>query len=309
MTRRKDSRLHAKTRDIYEAQHKRIAGDRDAFDRMMSLYTAKGLGLAAKWFQGKHALDAGCGNNGGMIVNLAEMGCRRVDACDIGTDWIPLLQKHLKTLKVPKGVIHLREGNVLDLPYEDATFDFVSINGVLLHLDTMDEIERGFAEGARVCKPGGYYFTAFGPCGGLMQGKVMPAVRQHYREDAGFKRFIDTISPDMIHGLIDKVAADSKKHGGPKIEAAFLKTLFGEDFCVFLQNFVQAPRWWSNECTPEYVEALYARHGFTEVRRLSDFVKRKDIRKYFAPLHYDRDHPVSQALYGRGYVKYVAKKA
>lgn len=308
MKRKKNSGLHEETRDIYEAQHRRIAGDRDAFSRMRSLYTARGLGLSAEWFKGKRALDAGCGNNGGLIANLVEMGCTRIDACDIGAEWIPLLEEHLTSIGVPKGVVHAREGNVLDLPYDDGTFDFVAINGVLLHLETLDEIEIGFAEGARVCKPGGHYFTAFGPCGGLMQGRVMPAVRQHYREDDNFRQFIDTISPTVIHSLIDKIATDSEKYGGPLIEADYVKTLFGEDFCVFLQNFVQAPRWWSNETTPEYVEALYDKYGFREVRRLNDFVKRKDIRKFFAPLHYDRDHPIAKALYGHGYVKYVAYK-
>jgi hypothetical protein len=136
----------------------------------------------------------------------------------------------------------------------------------------------------------------------------MPAVREHYRQDQHFRRLIDNISPAVIHGIIDKVAEDSERHG-VKIEAQFLKSLFGEDFCVFLQNFIQAPRWWSNECTPQYVEDLYARHGFTDVRRLNEFVKRRDVRKYFAPLHFDRDHPVSKALYGHGYVKYVGMKA
>src|SRR5437762_3166975 len=115
--------LHEATREIYEKQHLRIAGDADAFNRMLSLYTAEGLGLAKEWFEGKHALDAGCGNNGGLIVKLAEMGCARIDACDIGTDWIPLLERHLRSLGVKDGVVSLRPGNVLDLPYSEESFD------------------------------------------------------------------------------------------------------------------------------------------------------------------------------------------
>ena len=49
----------------------------------------------------------------------------------------------------------------LKIPYEDNFFDFVTINGVLIHLNNMDEIES-FREGARVLKPGGYYYTVYG---------------------------------------------------------------------------------------------------------------------------------------------------
>lgn len=301
--------LHEKTRKIYEKQHQRIAGDDTVFNRISGSYTAEKLHVDAKWFAGKTALDAGCGNFGALIVQLAELGCKKIYACDIGTDWIPKLAAHLKHKGVPESQFDLRDGNVVDLPYEDGSFDLVAINGVLVHLKDMDEIERGFAEGVRVCKKGGYYFTSYGPCGGLVQGRVMPAARAHYREDAGFKALIDNISPALIHGVIDKICADSEKYGGEKLDGAFLKTLFGEDFCVFLQNFIQAPQWWTNECTPEYVEGLYEKYGFVNIVRLNEFVKRTDIRKFFAPLHYDRDHPVSRALYGNGYVKYIARKA
>ncbi len=301
--------LHEKTRKIYEKQHQRIAGDDTVYSRISESYSAEKFHVDPKWFVGKTALDAGCGNFGALIVRLAELGCKKVHACDIGTDWVPKLAEHLVNKGVSKSRFELNAGNVVDLPYEDESIDFVAINGVLAHLKDMDEMERGFAEGVRVCKKGGYYFTSWGPSGGLVQGRIMPAARQHYREDEWFKSLIDNISPTLIHGVIDKICADSKQNGGEKLDDAFLKSLFGEDFCVFLQNFIQAPQWWTNECTPEYVEGLYKKYGFIKIERLSEFVKRTDIRKIFAPLHYDRDHPVSKALYGNGYVKYIATKA
>lgn len=301
--------LHEKTRKIYEKQHQRIAGDDTVFNRISKSYSAEKLHVDPNWFKGKIALDAGCGNFGALIVKLAELGCKKVHACDIGIDWIPKLAKNLEEKGVSKSSFELNAGDVLDLPYEDESIDFVATNGVLAHLEDMDAMERGFAEGARVCKKGGYYFTSWGPCGGLMQGKIMPAARQHYREDEWFKSLIDNISPTLIHGVIDKICEDSKENGGEKLDDVFLKSLFGEDFCVFLQNFIQCPQWFTNECTPEHVEGLYKKYGFTKIERLSEFVKRTDIRKFFAPLHFDKDDPVSKALYGEGYVKYIATKA
>lgn len=301
--------LHETTRKIYEKQHQRITSDDTVFNRISTSYSAEKFKIDPKWFAGKVALDAGCGNFGALIVQLVGLGCKKVYACDIGTDWIPKLSENLRNKGVSESQFELRNGNVVDLPYEDERFDFVAVNGVLLHLKDFQEIERGFIEGARVCRKGGYYFTSWGPSGGLVQGRMMPAARQHYREDRWFKELIDNISPQLIHGVIDKICADSEKYGGERLDGSFLKSLFGEDFCVFLQNYIQAPQWWTNECTPEYVEGLYRQYGFVKIERLREFVRRTDIRKYFAPLHYDWEHPVSKALYGNGYVKYIAVKA
>jgi len=64
----------------------------------------------------------------------------------------------------------------------------------------------------------------------------------------------------------------------------------------------------SNVCTPELIEELYRSNGFVDVTRINEFVKRDDIRKYVASLHYDRDYPLSKLLYGKGYVEYIGRK-
>lgn len=297
-----------KTRDIYQAQHELISADVDAFDRINGMYDSTTFGLDADWFKGKTALDAGCGNIGSLIIKLHRLGAAMVTGADIGTEWIAPLAENLGKEGLPESAYTLKAGNILDLPFPDDSFDFVAINGVLIHLETMDDIVKGFHNGASKTKSGGYYYTSYGPCGGVMQGVIMPALRAHYRSDDGFKALIDNISPDTIHATIDKIVADAKTHAGQDLDGDFLKGLFGWDYCVFLQNFIQAPTWWSNECTPEFVEGLYRDAGFENVRRLGSYTKRKDIRRYFAPLHYDRQHPISRILYGEGYVQYIGQK-
>ncbi|MDP7445156.1 MAG: class I SAM-dependent methyltransferase [Candidatus Poseidoniia archaeon] len=307
-TKKSSEVLHETTRKIYEKQHERIARNDEQFERISRSYSAENFHIEPDWFQGKTVLDAGCGNFGALTVRLAELGCKKIYACDIGMDWIPKLTENLRLKGVPDSQFELRSGNVLDLPYADESFDFVAINGVFGHLQDTAEIELGFAEGTRLCKKGGYYFTSFGTSGGLMQGVIMPAVRKHYQNNEEFKKVIDNINPASFHSVIDKICEDSKKYGGEILDSACLKSLFSEDTCVFLQNFIQTPMWWTNECTPEYVEALYKKHEFENIKRLNEFVKRTDIRKFFAPLHYDWDHPISKVLYGHGYVKYIATK-
>ena len=76
---------------------------------------------------------------------------------------------------------------------------------------------------------------------------------------------------------------------------------------MFLQNFIQPPSWLTNDCTPQVVEGLYKANGFTDVKRIKKYVKRSDIRKYFAPLHHDRDYWFSKIMYSEGYIQYIGK--
>jgi ubiquinone/menaquinone biosynthesis C-methylase UbiE len=300
--------LHQLTRSVYEKQHERIAKDDATFDRIYGIYENTNFGIDPGWWSGKTALDAGCGNFGAFMLRLIHLGFGKVTGIDLGESWIEKLRTSLETRGVSNECFELRTGSVLDIPYPDGQFDFVAINGVLVHLDSMEEIEKGFAEGARVCKKGGYFFTTYGPCGGALMDAVFPALQQYYRRNDDFKSFIDTISPDVIHDTFDKVARDHKEFTGESLDVEIFKGLLGLDFCVFLQNFIQRPTDFSNECTPGLVENMYKSHGFGEVKRLHHYVKRTDIRKLFAPLHYDWNHPVAKALYGSGFVQYIGRR-
>lgn len=302
------SDIHDRTRKIYEAQHERISNDEAAFKRNLEMYGNDSFGIEKEWFRGKSVLDAGCGNIGSPLIRLASFGVDKLVGSDLGSAWIEKLKANLQSHGVDLAKVELVPGSVLELPFADGSFDFTSINGVLIHLADMNEIEKGFAEGCRVTKPGGYFYTSYGPCGGVMQGVIFPALRKHYAENESFKKFIDGLSPAVLHSVFDKMNASSVKNGGEDLNSTFLKSLFGEDFCMFLHNFIQAPTWYSNECTPAYVESLYAKQGFKDVRRLKKFIKRQDIRKYFAPIHFETEWEISKVLYGEGYPIYIGHK-
>ncbi len=227
---------------------------------------------------------------------------------DLGDDWMSLLRKSISERGFATESVTLKSGSTLDLPFEDSSFDFVSIDGVLIHLSNMAEVEQGFREGARLVRPGGYFFTSYGPCGGLMQEAIFPAIRSYYNTKPEFRDFIDNLNVQDLHAAIGKVSHDALKLANQDLNPEGMKKLFGEDFCLFLMNYIQAPHWLSNECTPSVVEGFYRDNDFVEIVRLNDYAVRTDIRKYEAPLHYDRDYPLSRLLYGEGYVKYVAKK-
>jgi ubiquinone/menaquinone biosynthesis C-methylase UbiE len=296
------------TRSVYDTQHEIVAADEVAFRRLYDMYANAAIPIPAEWFEGKVALDAGCGNAGPFISWLFDQGIKTVYGVDLGDTWMEKLHANLERRGIDRSRLLLKPGNVRDIPYPDETFDFVTINGVLIHLNNMDEIREAFREGARVLKPGGYYYTVYGIAGGAFMDAIFPALRQYYHDNAYFKEFIDTISPEVIHDTIDFALNEHRDRTGEAVDPEAIKPLFGVEFCIFLQNYIQRPTDFSSQCTPEFVESLYEENGFTDVTRLHYFVKRTDVRKFSAPLHYKWDHPVSKALYGQGSVQYLGIK-
>ena len=301
--------IYKKTRKIYHKQHSNISKDKKNFDRIYGIYKDQDFGLGEEYFNNKIVLDAGCGNFGALTLRLSRLKCGKIYACDIGKDWISALKKSLKQRGVHTfSNIQMESGNIMKLKYDNDYFDFVAVNGVFPNLKNLNEVKKSFKECARTVKKNGYYFTSFGVAGGLIQGVILPAVRNYYKVNKNFKNFIDGLNANNISKIINFISKHSILNNGPKINTTMLKDLLSNDFCAFLHNHIQAPYWLTNESTPKFVEALYKANGFKEVRRIKKFVKRSDIRKFFAPLHYERDYNISKILYGEGYVQYIGKK-
>ena len=299
------------TRKVYESQHEMYATDEDAYQRLYDIYNNASWPISKEWFKGKKALDAGCGNAGYLILWLFHQGIANVYGIDIGNEWIEKLKLNLTKRGISQSKLKLQPGSLLNIPFEDNYFDFVSINGVLIHLNNVQEIKDAFKEGARVLKQGGYYYTTYGVSGGLITDAVLPAIQKYYNDNIYFKELIDNISPKKIHDIFDFIVKEHLQQTGEHIEPEHIKTiksLFGVDYCVFLQNFIQRPTDFSSICTPEFVESLYEKNGFHSIVRQSHYVKRKDIRKFLAPLHYSKNELISKAFYDRGAVDFIGVK-
>ena len=296
------------TRLVYEEQHVLYSKDDTAFRRIYDMYNNSSFPIPKEWFKNKIALDGGCGNAGPFILWLFHQGIKNVYGIDIGDTWMEKLYICLEQRGILRSQLKLKPGNVLDIPYPNNFFDFVTINGVLIHLNNVEEIRNAFCEGARVLKPGGYYYTVYGSCGGVFTDYIFPALRKYYNENLDFKNLIDNLSPDTIHNTIDFILKEHSNRVDETIESKPIKNLFGVDFCVFLKNYIKRPTDFSSICTPEFVEELYKENGFHNIVRHSYYVKRTDIRKFTAPLHYNRDNPLSKILYGHGGVQYLAIK-
>lgn len=294
------------TRQIYHKQHAAIAQNQAAMDRFINMFSHEYFGVEKDFFADKKILDAGCGDTAKVIIAMYRLGAREIHGFDLGSDFIPVATESLARQSVPQDAVFLKSGNLLSIPYPDETFDFVICHGVLLHLNNFDEVKQAFSELSRVTKKDGYLYTVFGTVGGLFEEAIIPAVRKYYAENEQFKQFIDNESPEKFHSIIDFIQSEHAKYENNSLNLEWLKPLLDVDFCVFLQNLIQAPV--RLPVDEQFIRELYDRNNFHSLKRLHRYVKRQNIRKIFSPLHFNYDSTISQILYGSGNLEFIAQK-
>ena len=99
--------------------------------------------------QDKRILELGCGR-GDFSVWLAKQGAR-VTAVDIGPDLVTAARTLARVNQVDS---EFRQANIVDLPFDSATFDVVIGLAILHHLSQADVL-KAVRECYRVLKPGG----------------------------------------------------------------------------------------------------------------------------------------------------------
>lgn len=99
---------------------------------------------------GHHVLDAGCGVGTTAIEIARRYGCQ-VTAIDISADLVERARVNVAAKGVGDAVT-VTQGDILDLEFEDDTFDRVIVEAVTMFLDR----DVAVRELVRVCKPGGY---------------------------------------------------------------------------------------------------------------------------------------------------------
>jgi ubiquinone/menaquinone biosynthesis C-methylase UbiE len=115
------------------------------------------LDRLAEGLSSRRALDLGCGT-GVVSLALARRGFD-VLGIDHSREMLDLAEQKLAEADV-RGPYRFVVGDVRNLPVADATFDCVTCQGLLHHLD---ELEPCLRELARVLRPGGHFFIS-DPC-------------------------------------------------------------------------------------------------------------------------------------------------
>ena len=133
-----------------------IAGRYDLMNYLMSFgrdtawrkFTVRCAGIKP----GGHALDICCGT-GKLVIELAKTAGSegRVTGLDFSEEMLAVAHKNIQDFEF-KNRIHLLQGNAMQLPFEDASFDCVTVGWGLRNVP---DIAVTLKEMVRVVKPGG----------------------------------------------------------------------------------------------------------------------------------------------------------
>jgi SAM-dependent methyltransferase len=105
---------------------------------------------------GATVVDVGCGSGTDLLLAAHAVGPR---GRAIGVDMTDAMLRKAEAAAAEAGLgwVELRRGDVLELPVESGTADFVISNGVL---NLAPDKRRAFAEVLRVLRPGGRFLYA-----------------------------------------------------------------------------------------------------------------------------------------------------
>ena len=104
---------------------------------------------------GDVVIDVGCANGYSTFRQFEING----DAKYVGIDYAEAMIESAKTAQsnrsIPDSSVTFKVASVLDLPFDDATFDVAYTTRVLINLPSWDEQKKGIVEALRVVRPGG----------------------------------------------------------------------------------------------------------------------------------------------------------
>lgn len=150
------------TQAIYQRLWTRLADTQIASAAtvvVQNIFANNGESLGA--IRGKSVLDMGCGS-GRFSLALAKLGAAKVVGIDLGKESLERARRLAEQQGV--GNVVFTHGDVLDLPFDNESFDFVMCKGVLHHTGNLT---RGLDEYFRVMKAGGRGYLYLYGSGGL----------------------------------------------------------------------------------------------------------------------------------------------
>ena len=123
----------------------------DQFHTRGILATREHAALAAP-AEEMHVLDVGCGIGGPARYLASTYGCR-VTGVDLTEEYVAVAKMLTERCRLDH-FVDFRQGNALDLPFADASFDLVWCQNVTMNIEDKAAFYR---EIARVLKPGGRF--------------------------------------------------------------------------------------------------------------------------------------------------------
>ena len=179
-TKNNKEEIKKKTGKVYGKFWKRFSKNENISAKNMIIERLKNFkSFKNDFFKDKDIIDVGCG--GGRYSNaLRLLKAKSVTGVDYSDNGIFTAKKNYKYKN-----IFFKKQNVLNLSFNQNTFDIVFCNGVMHHTT---DLKKGIRELHRICKPSGYIFLYLYGSGGLFwsarkkMNKLMKLIPQDYSQ-------------------------------------------------------------------------------------------------------------------------------
>lgn len=229
------------------------------------------LGLNADLVRGKKCLDGGCGP-GTMTYRLLTMGAKEA----VGVDLQPTPKEG--AYEEYKDKVKFVQASLLDLPFENDSFDLVASSGVLQHTANP---EKALSEMIRVLKPGNtLYLGVYGKYG------IFSWV-------LSFARIFTVTFPIISKSAFDKIL--TVLGFGPLVRYQFLDYLY----VPYLDRF-----------SPDQLKAWFIKYGMKNPRRIYNVSPEEsaEFRRRGTVYTYDPRTLINRILFGYGFINMHADK-
>ncbi|AYG63940.1 class I SAM-dependent methyltransferase [Rhizobium jaguaris] len=300
-----ESAFELETRAVFDRYQRQQENDDHIFDRLASLIEEDYFGLPAGSFRGLDILDAGCGSNANASYAFLEKGARSVTSLELGSEWMDCASKRLGRFGARSALV---AGSVLDLPFDDGSFDFVHCAGVLPHTS---EPRKGFEELTRVTRPDGKLFiTVMGTGNGVVY-RCINHLRELYKHDLQFRHSVDNLNAASARQAIDWLLDTKDREEAEYLskENDFFRSLFDEDFFVTIRDRFQAPTYHDFDFTEIQIRDWFAECGFANIRRISRYTRAfHNLRRFLAPMYRHYDHPLARFWFGDGCIQMIGER-
>lgn len=306
--------IQKETRNLYLEHHKNYINNKDLFDRHYKYSVdPSNYALAKDWFKNKKVVDIGCGNNGVFQKAFYDLGCDSITCLDLGDEWIPLLKSVLVNLNINLSKFNFISGTATKLPFESNYFDFAGSFGVLMHLESLEEMKKSVNEMLRVIKSGGICSADFGYGNtGILNNFINPALRKAYLEDDKFSNYIDNLDLNSIKDEFKKIllAGLGKDELITKDLIGKLVNLITPDTINYFQDVLRVPVQLGSSVSEDLIMKILIECGAKNIKRCPEFYyKRNDFRRFLTPFHVSREtSDYSKIMFGPGNLRFTWSK-
>jgi SAM-dependent methyltransferase len=240
---------------------------------------------------------------------MLELGASYVNAMDLDNSFIGPAEKRLYADSKFNNKWQLDIGSLMELPYPNECFDFVLCAGVIHH--TKDD-QKAVDEIYRVMKPEAKAYLSVTGRGGLFNRFFMELLRDEYQHNSEMQ---DIVKEGQLEIWLKEQISDLKRRIENDDEESYrasislLDNIFeltDNDLVLSIIDILEAPTYRSY--TEDEWFLILENSGFEQYYRFFKRPKYKNIRKIFAPLYEECEHPLAKLLYNTGSMNVVVTK-